>query len=770
MQGLTLVKEYLLAKVDKININNPKANTGGKILKLHKTLDEDIEKLITIALQTIQMRFTYDTSDSPAGTAPLTAVSTAIGNRIHSVIKREPVPWSMHIRLGDLFVEAFYNCGYIDLYYPKARDTSYIISATARWIELADLPETTTRIALHGTLTERPQPINNIIQEHGEPVIKGWTEENNKLFQTYLDTPWVNAVNKLQQTGWRINRRVLEALERDKDTFISNEPILDNDAKEQKRRSKKVEWGFIIAKANLLKEEDKFYQLLEADYRGRLYYSETFLNFQGSDLARGMLNFARAKPMTEDGLQWLAIHTASSFNQSFGKDEIPSWCEGDYKSLLEEEGLESISVDKMTLEDRIRWTNVHMDILLEAGRDNLFIDGAEKAVSVLACCIEWYDYQQAQLDNRMHMTRLPIPIDGSNNGWQHLGAISKDPKTGDLVGLIPREIQQDFYVQTAKKLNDLTTHEERKEILTSMPMKHIRKGISKRGSMTRAYSAGASKIAENMWFDCKAEDFHEKYGLTEDHCKGFAKDLITAINQVCPGPLDTMSYFQALAKFEIGEHQKFGPDGKAAGPEYNKLRKEIKDLYFLKDKTEEDIQKINDIALELQTYESRLVYGNGKDRIRWTTPSKFPVEYVNFVTRDEKCHGTISGFKTAAGGSKTIKHVAQVPTKMPDTRGFMCGISPNFVHSLDASHMALVIDDWNNEFGAVHDSFSTHACDVESLLALTKDKFIDMYNVDNFYDYIENELVTDKTYLDVTQPNRGSLNVEDIYQSDYFFA
>ena len=33
-----------------------------------------------------------------------------------------------------------------------------------------------------------------------------------------------------------------------------------------------------------------------------------------------------------------------------------------------------------------------------------------------------------------------------------------------------------------------------------MPMKHIRKGISKRGSMTRAYSAGDSKIGENMWF------------------------------------------------------------------------------------------------------------------------------------------------------------------------------------------------------------------------------------------------------------------------------
>ena len=65
--------------------------------------------------------------------------------------------------------------------------------------------------------------------------------------------------------------------------------------------------------------------------------------------------------MTEDGLFWLAVHTASSYNQSYNKDEIPEWCEADYKSYLDDEELESISVDKMTLEDRVRWVNENMD-------------------------------------------------------------------------------------------------------------------------------------------------------------------------------------------------------------------------------------------------------------------------------------------------------------------------------------------------------------------------------------------------------------------------
>ena len=81
-------------------------------------------------------------------------------------------------------------------------------------------------------------------------------------------------------------------------------------------------------------------------------------------------------------------------------------------------------------------------------------------------------------------------------------------------------------------------------------MKHIRKGISKRGSMTRAYSAGASKIAENMYFDCKTEDYHEEYGIDQTDCNKFARLLIQAINTVCPGPLQTMTYLQSLAAFE----------------------------------------------------------------------------------------------------------------------------------------------------------------------------------------------------------------------------
>ena len=85
---------------------------------------------------------------------------------------------------------------------------------------------------------------------------------------------------------------------------------------------------------------------------------------------------------------------------------------------------------------------------------------------------------------------------------------------------------------------------------------------------------------------------------------------------------------------------------------------------------------------------------------------------------------------------------------------------------MDASHMALVIYDWGKDFGAVHDSFSTHPNDVEDLLELTKKRFIRMYYKDNYFDKIEKNFKLEG----LEQPALGELNIMEVYNSDYFFA
>ena len=763
--------EYLREKLDRTNHNNPKANTGCAILKEHNEDVPDLDLMVMLAVQTLQMFFIRHSSQSPAGTSPLTNTSYTIGTKVARWINTE-LPWYKYVRLGDLFIEGLYNVGLIDLHYTQTRDGKHIILATNEWTKLKDIPEARKRAAIIGTSIDKPGPITKMMQtwkyidnsDMQEPVIKEKGADHNHLIEENKGKTWLQSITKLQQVGWRVDKRILEAVITDGGPT----PPEDEDDKQlmQRYNSKVIEREFIIAKAEELAPHDTFYQYISADYRGRLYYVEPFFNFQGSDWARGMLKFSRGKPMTAEGEQWLAIHTANSYNKSWNKDEIPDIFEEDYVSYLEDQKLESISLDKMSLNDRIIWVNAVMEDILLLGSMKKMDEEAEKPVSFLACCLEWHDYTEAKNHQRLYMSHLPIPVDGSNNGWQHLGAISKDVQTGELVGLVPVDIQADFYVQTAKELINLTTDKRRSAILESMPMKHIRKGISKRGSMTRAYSAGARKIAENMWLDCRSEGYHDLYGIEEEDCFGFAADLIKAIDAVCPGPLKTMEYLQNLAQFEIGRHGKFLDDERADSA-YTKLRKQVKELWETYDKSDEQKQEIDNLLAELSNYETRLVYGNGAKILTWETPSGFPVTYEATVMRAMETKGTIANY-TKYNKAGRVQHKGQEPTETPDIQKYICGISPNYIHSLDASHMALIIADWTGDFGAVHDSFSTHACDVEDLVTATKQQFVEMYNHENYFDSIRLQLTGSTD--DVQQPDLGELDVNEVYNSDYFFA
>ena len=275
--------------------------------------------------------------------------------------------------------------------------------------------------------------------------------------------------------------------------------------------------------------------------------------------------------------------------------------------------------------------------------------------------------------------------------------------------------------------------------------------------MTRAYSAGANKIAENMFFDCKTEDFHEKYGITQSHCNKLAGLLVKAIQNVCPGPLDTMKYLQDLAQYQLGKHSLVGPGDTK---EYKALKGRRKELLSQKDLTDEELIELNDVSNTLGEYSYELVYGEGEDRIEWDTPSGFRARYEKFTMMDFKQRATLNG--------KQIKHVLRTPTDKPDIHGFMCGISPNYIHSMDAAHMALVIADWDGDFGAVHDSFATHASDVEELLKRTKSVFISMYDSPNYFNEIRKNLTDNKD--NVEQPELGTLDIGGINDSEYFFA
>jgi DNA-directed RNA polymerase len=58
---------------------------------------------------------------------------------------------------------------------------------------------------------------------------------------------------------------------------------------------------------------------------------------------------------------------------------------------------------------------------------------------------------------------------------------------------------------------------------------------------------------------------------------------------------------------------------------------------------------------------------------------------------------------------------------------------PNFIHSLDASHMlksAIACNQAGLTFASVHDSFWTHACDVDVMNVVLREAFVRMHSND----------------------------------------
>ena len=74
-------------------------------------------------------------------------------------------------------------------------------------------------------------------------------------------------------------------------------------------------------------------------------------------------------------------------------------------------------------------------------------DKADKPWLFFAGCYEWKRYKEEGPGFRSH---LPISMDGSCNGYQHLSALARDPCGGEATNLVPDDEPQDIYLKVAE--------------------------------------------------------------------------------------------------------------------------------------------------------------------------------------------------------------------------------------------------------------------------------------------------------------------------------
>lgn len=534
------------------------------------------------------------------------------------------------------------------------------------------------------------------------------------------------------------------------------------------KRSKITEFKFIMEKAKEAQTLEYFHQSQFFDWRSRYYTKESFFAYQGSDIARGQFEFYQGKEMNDEGLFYLAVHTANSLNYSFSKEDLKEadWISQDYVTYLEEEGLEDLSLDKMSLQDRAAYVVSHINDLLKiADEENIdALDNTEKPLVSMACLIEWRNIMDANERGEVWVSHLPIAIDGSNNGVQHTSALTRRKRTGELVGMVPTDIPKDFYIEVAKGLIPTAQHWfDQREI----PLKDTRKGIAKRAGMVRQYAAGADKISSNMYADCVKAGYTTKHNINMLDCTMLSHKIVKVIDEINIAGSDVMSYLQKIVSFELGSFGFFDEfDEPMKKNTYYEMRNAAREL--AKSTDDEDKEKLAILEDSLNKVTKKLIQGNGSKSITWITDSGFPVVYEAYQKKKVKAFVTINGVGR-------IGLTGQLETEKPDVRKFISGISPNYIHSQDSAHLALVVNEavanGITSLGMIHDSFSCHASDIPQLLSIAKDTFISMYSDEEKLSKIKDELLTDKhEEFDYDVPELGTLDLESIRKSDYFFC
>lgn len=151
---------------------------------------------------------------------------------------------------------------------------------------------------------------------------------------------------------------------------------------------------------------------------------------------------------------------------------------------------------------------------------------------------------------------------------------------------------------------------------------------------------------------------------------------------------------------------------------------------------------------------------SGKRYAKWISMVGFPVYQFYKKVKTERVDTRLAG-KTKL----TIHNMDR--TGEPNTFKQRLGIVPNFIHSVDASHMVMTINETElPAYSMIHDEFGCHAGHVPSLYSTTRQTF---YKLHYYNNPLEMWAVHQGIPLECV-PQRGTFDIAEVLRSKYIFG
>jgi DNA-directed RNA polymerase len=561
-----------------------------------------------------------------------------------------------------------------------------------------------------------------------------WQRETCVESCDILNPPeFLKAVNYIQETPYKINRDLLEAVEHfwvngikigkfPTQTKLERPDRPDHweSLEDTERKGWRISARDIIAKnreidghravmaqdmrtAKEMATYDKFYLPSNFDFRGRVYPIPNFSPHR-DDHIKSLFLLANVRPITHKGAYWLKIHLANV---------------GDFEK-----------VSKRSFDDRVQWVEDNHDTLMTIASDwkaNIDLwSGADKPFQFLAAVLEYARYIET---GPGYMCGLPTALDGTNSGVQHFSALGLNVADAELVNLVPGPKPMDIYQRVADQVIKNIKSEGESEEANQWLDFGIDRSVVKRNVMTYGYSSKQFGFQEQLIEDLmnpisdkllKGDLTVHPFGEDRGHkaASFLARHNWNAVTTVISSAADGMRFFQQLADSaaQEGYHMTwFTPVGFPAGQYYPK--REIKKIKVYLHDREASVQRRTQITL-----------------------------------RNNK-RGTV------------------------DVRKSKAAISPNVIHSLDSAHLIKTVTKCFSEkrikdFMLIHDSFATTPAQLQGMYEAIREAFVEMYLDKDLYQNLLTQVMSklSETATAPEMPERGNLDVSLVLQSKYCFS
>lgn len=359
----------------------------------------------------------------------------------------------------------------------------------------------------------------------------------------------LDALNAIQRTPWRINSWLLDVAAEawDREIPVGGLPVFrpgerpkripddvwqsmpEEDRKEHRKRLAAVHGKIAslegqrhatldrLMVAEELRGRASIWFPHSRDFRGRVYPVPTSgPHPQGDDLAKSLLMFSSGLPLGPDGFFWLAVRAANCAGQ-----------------------------DKLSLVDRVAWTLAHEGDIRLAAREPLgdgaeFWRDADEPWGLLATC---HELAQAWREPETFVSHLPIPLDGSCNGLQHLSAMALDPVGARATNLMPGP-RQDIYEEVAAVVRRRVEADCARGLPEALAWNgRVTRKVCKRAVMTTPYGVTDRGIRRQLLVDG-----HVPEGDGRSAAADYLGDcLVEALGQTVSAARTVMAWLQSTS-------------------------------------------------------------------------------------------------------------------------------------------------------------------------------------------------------------------------------